>query len=602
MSGAPRVNYREQNLSAYTPSQDGITVAIVFPSLRGPVGKPTLAGGRKQFLSRFTPRGKVEVGYPTAYFSALTVLEATGNLLVVRAAAEDALYAAATFADTAEPVPAGLQNPDSADLDGKSFLISAVDQGAWGNDIRIAVHGYKEDQDVVLSSGSIVSTQVWGAGYPVKFVGSKIPAELSADTTYFIIPESGKVKVASSLADARASTPTAISIADDPTVNCKMVPAVQYTKIPGTMKISVFHKDNLNTPIEEFIVSKTQGSKDLDGYPLYIEDVLSGSTYVRAYDNVLMSSPYVKDVVVPVHLSGGFNGGTVTDGDMVRALNSLRNSNEYDIKLIIDGGRTTPAFHNALISLCEDRMDCVPILSAPLAAQKGDNPAQSIVNFRKYEANFNSSYGTLYAPHQKILDEFNGREVWVSPDGVVAKAIINTAANYEIWFPVGGDTRGVVNTLDTFVHFSEAEEDLLYDNGINPIIFEAGQGIKIWGQKTLLSTPSMLDRLNVRLLLVTIGPAIKRLLKSFLFEFNDEATRAMAKAKVDAYMGNVLARRGVTRFLTICDTTNNTPDDIDNHRLVLDLLITPNNSVEDIPFTVGVVNNSVSFELAQQQL
>jgi hypothetical protein len=600
---SPKVKYREQNLSAYVPSDDGITVAIVIPALRGKVGVPVLGGSRKQFLANFTANGKVEVGYPTSYFSALTILEATGNLLVIRAAAEDAKYSAATFGDTSESLVGGTLDPDTVDLTSKSFMLASANQGAWGNDLRVTVHGYKTDEQVTIGAdGSIASSQVWGKGYPVKFVGAKLPAELSADTVYYVVPGIDKVNIAETLANAVAGIPVTVSLAEDATVNCKMVPAVQYTKLPGTMLISVYHKDNLNTPLQTYVVSKTPGSKDNDGYPLYIEDVLKGSTYINAYDNVLVTSSYIKDVVVPLALTGGSNGATVTDADMVRALNVLRNSNEYPVKLIVDGGRTTPAFHNAMISLCEDRMDCVPILSAPLTAQSGDNPAQSVVNYRKYDANFNTSFGSLYAPHQKILDEFNGRELWVSPDGVVAKAIIQTAANFEIWYPVGGDTRGVVNTLDTYVHFGEAESDLLYDNGINPIIFEAGQGIKIWGQKTLLSTPSMLDRLNVRLLLVTIGPAIKRLLKSFLFEFNDEATRAVAKAKVDAYMSNVLARRGVTRFLTICDTTNNTPDDIDNHRLVLDLLVTPNNSVEDIPFTVGIVNNSVSFELAQQQL
>ena len=85
---------------------------------------------------------------------------------------------------------------------------------------------------------------------------------------------------------------------------------------------------------------------------------------------------------------------------------------------------------------------------------------------------------------------FNDREVWTSPDGFAIKAMIDTASNYEIWYPVAGNTRGVVSALDTKVHFTDGDQDLLYDNGVNPIIFDAGQGIKIWGQKTLLSQPS----------------------------------------------------------------------------------------------------------------
>lgn len=604
---APRVTYKEKNLSAYAPSSDSIYVAIVIPALRGKVEKPTLGVGRKPFLNNFTPRGKVEVGYPTSYFSALTVLESTGNLLVVRAASPDAKFAGVSFTalGVAKPLTGGTIDPGSVDITADSFLLASADQGKWGDEYRVTILSYKLDEKVtaVTADGSIATSQVWGKGYPVRFVGSKIPAELSPDSTYFMAGSAaGKFQLAATKADAVAASPVLITLAADPALDCRLVPAVQYTKIPNTMQIQVFHKDDLNTPVVEYTVSKTQGAKNADGYALYIEDVLKNSPYINAYDNILVSTPMISDVTVPTPLVGGSDGSVVTDADMVRALRTLENSNEYDVKVLMDGGRATPAFHNALISICENRKDCVPILSTPLSAQVGTVPSQSIVNYRKYDANFNTSFGALYAPHVKILDEFNNREIFTPPDGVVTKAIIDTASNFEIWYPVGGDTRGVVNVLDTYVHFSDADQDLLYDNGINPIIFEAGQGIKIWGQKTLLSTPSMLDRLNVRLLLIVIGPAIKRFLKGYLFEFNDESTRATLKAKVDAYMNGVLARKGVVRFLSICDSTNNTKDDIDNHRLVLDLLVCPNNSIEDIPFTVGVVNNSVSFDLAQQQL
>src|SRR5699024_10635097 len=113
--------------------------------------------------------------------------------------------------------------------------------------------------------------------------------------------------------------------------------------------------------------------------------------------------------------------------------------------------------------------------------QGGVSPAQSMVNYRKHDTNWDTSYAAMYAPHVKIYDRYNDRNLWVSPDGVATKAIFDTASNFEIWYPVGGNKRGVVNVLDTYVHLLDSDQDLLYDAGINPIVFEEGEGIKIWG-------------------------------------------------------------------------------------------------------------------------
>ena len=87
-----------------------------------------------------------------------------------------------------------------------------------------------------------------------------------------------------------------------------------------------------------------------------------------------------------------------------------------------------------------------------------------------------------------------------------------------------------------------------------------------------------------------------------MFEINDAVTRAQAKAIIDSTMDNVQARRGVTAFLTIIDTSNNTDDDIDNLRMNVDLFITPAKSIENIPFRVVITREGVDFSIAAQSL
>ena len=209
--------------------------------------------------------------------------------------------------------------------------------------------------------------------------------------------------------------------------------------------------------------------------------------------------------------------------------------------------------------------------------------------------NLNSSYSALYTPHIQIQDKFNDRKLWISPDGAVAGNISLSANNYEIWYPTAGFKRGVLNVLSVTRKFSEGELDLLYTAGINPIRFFPGKGIVIWGQKTLLARASALDRLNVRLLLVVIEPAIKDLLENFLFELNDDGTRSIISTKLESYLEVIKARKGVTDFAVVCDATNNTDADIDANRLNVDIFIKPSISIEEIPVRVVITPNNISF-------
>jgi phage tail sheath protein FI len=194
-----------------------------------------------------------------------------------------------------------------------------------------------------------------------------------------------------------------------------------------------------------------------------------------------------------------------------------------------------------------------------------------------------------------FIFQFNDRKIYVSPDGYVGAQISYTASNFEIWNPVGGFRRGILNVEDVRRRFENGQMDTLYNVGVNPIRFAPGRGILIWGQKTLLARRSALDRLNVRLLLIVIEPAIKEFLEDFLFELNTRETRAQVTAKIESYMDNIRARKGVIDYQVICNSTNNLPNNIDNNEMNVDLFIKPSPSIETIPFRVVLVSQSTSF-------
>ena len=360
--------------------------------------------------------------------------------------------------------------------------------------------------------------------------------------------------------------------------------------------------------VEEWLCSRKSDKKDGYGKNIYINDVLNASSYVRGLNNVAVDSSILpKDITTAIKLGSGIDGSAVTDTEMIAALQkSFSNKSERSVTVLMDGGNATTAYHTALINLCDlsagGRGDCVACLSVPYSDENAASYLTDVLAYRNTELNKSSSYAALYSPHVKIYDKFNDRELFVSPDGYAAAAISQTSSNYEMWYPPAGFKRGVVNVLDLRRRYSAGEMDQLYDAGVNPLRFAPGRGILIWGQKTLLSRPSSLDRVNVRLLLVQIEPAIEALLEDFLFELNDAASRSVAVTLIDSYMDNIKAKRGVTDYQVISDTSNNTDADIDAGRMIVDLLLRPTGSIEDIPLRVVLTSNALSFSEASQNL
>jgi phage tail sheath protein FI len=367
-----------------------------------------------------------------------------------------------------------------------------------------------------------------------------------------------------------------------------------------SFRIEVYKGTNLATPVETFEVSRKQGKLDGFGRNMYIEEVLQASEYINAVDNTAVDDSIIPlSQATPLAMNGGDDGVAVTDSEMQIGADALSNADDLLVTVLMDGGRTSVPYQRYLDGICQNRKDCVAVLSVPFAKEASASYLTDIIDYRRTELNLNSSFSALYTPHVSIFDKFNDRNIYVSPDGYAAGAISETASNFEIWFPPAGLRRGLINVLDVRRRFTKGERDALYNAGINPIKFAPGQGIAIWGQKTLSSRPSALDRLNVRLLLIAIQPAIAKALEDFLFELNDEATRSIARGRVQSFMDNIQGRRGVTEFLVVADSSNNSAEDIDNYRMNLDLYIKPTRSLEFINFRTIIVSTGDSFESVQ---
>ena len=210
-------------------------------------------------------------------------------------------------------------------------------------------------------------------------------------------------------------------------------------------------------------------------------------------------------------------------------------------------------------------------------------------------------YAAVYYPHG-LSTNLDGSSVFVPASHMALRTI---AFNDQVafpWFAPAGFQRGLVNNasstgyLDSVsgefqpVALSEGQRDSLYADKVNPIGNFPGRGLAVFGQKTLNPTSSALDRVNVARLVVYLREQLDDAVKPFLFEPNDEVTRANAKVVVDRLLGELVAQRGLFDFITVCDTTNNTPARIDRNELHIDIAIQPVKAVEFIYIPIRIQN------------
>jgi len=199
--------------------------------------------------------------------------------------------------------------------------------------------------------------------------------------------------------------------------------------------------------------------------------------------------------------------------------------------------------------------------------------------------------GALY-----IYDKYNDVFRYIGGAGHQAGLCANAAQVADAWFSPAGFNRGnLVQVTKLAFNPNKAQRDELYKANINPIVSLPGQGTVLFGDKTLLKRPSAFDRINVRRLFIVLEKAIATAAKSQLFEFNDEFTRAQFRNLVEPFLRDVKGRRGLTDFLVICDTTNNTGQVIDSNRFVADIFIKPARSINFITLNFIATRTGVEF-------
>ena len=301
----------------------------------------------------------------------------------------------------------------------------------------------------------------------------------------------------------------------------------------------------------------------------------------------------------------GENGGmTATLGGLKDAYDTLSNKDEQAVDFLIMGPGLgsrdlSQAKANHVIGIAEARKDCM----ATIGPHRADlvnisNSTTQTNNLLEYFSPLtSSSFATFDSGYKYMFDRFNNEFRFVPTNGDTAGLMVRTAITSFPWFSPAGEQRGVINNAIKLAYNpTKDQRDLLYPQRVNSFITKPGVGTLLFGDKTALSFASAFDRINVRRLFLTVEQALESAAEAQLFELNDELTRANFRNIVEPFLRDVEAKRGLSGFLVICDTSNNTPDVIDNNEFRADIFLKPSRSINYITLTFVATRTGVSFE------
>ena len=310
-------------------------------------------------------------------------------------------------------------------------------------------------------------------------------------------------------------------------------------------------------------------------------------------------------------LEGTTEFTSYANNSIKRAIDSVADPEVAEMNLAVIPGLTNEGLTTHLINTCEDRADALAIIdlkggfvpkteNALGFSSRVGSTATTLSNLKA--RGINSSYGCAYYPWIQIRDSINGALLWAPPSIAALGTFSSSQRKSQVWFAPAGFNRGgltvgaagvpVVNVAEKL---TRKQRDDLYAASVNPIAKFPAEGIVVFGQKTLQVTPSALDRINVRRLLIFVKKRISQIASQLLFEPNVQQTWDRFVGQVNPFLDEVKTNFGLSDFLLVLDESTTTPDLIDRNIMYAQIFLKPTRAIEFIALDFNITRTGASF-------
>jgi hypothetical protein len=564
---SPGVLARENDSSFVTQGPVEVGAAIIGPTVKGPVGIPTVVTSysdyQNKFGTTFTSGGAVY-----SFFTSITAYNYFTNggntLLVTRVASGSFTPASSSFIGSGSTtsfvletlnVGIGANNTGSelsggilvsGSSDNVRWQISNTDTGSGTFTLLIRQGNDNATTPVILETWTNLSLDPYANNYIESVIGNQIQQVRNDGTTYYVQTTGSYINKS------------------------------RYVRIKS-----------VNNPTPNYLDSN--GNVSVASYTGSIPLAASGS-FGGATGNIIIGGGQRYYDAIPSSTSGDIQG--VGANDYTQSISLLSNKDDYKYNVLIVPGLNTQNASSQLTSIisnCQSRGDAMAVIDT---VAYGQNISTVVSN----AASYNNSYAATYWPWLQTIDPDSGKTVWVPASTMIPGVYAFNDKVSEPWFaPAGINRGGLATVVQAERKVPQGDRDTLYTGKVNPIATFPGTGVAVYGQKTLQKAASALDRVNVRRLLIALKSYITQVSLNLVFEQNTAATRNNFLAQVNPYLESVQQRQGLYAFKVVMDDSNNTADVVDRNQLVGQIYLQPTKTAEFILLDFNILPTGATF-------
>jgi len=567
---SPGVFSRENDLSFLTPAPAEISTAVVGPAVKGPIDIPTVVrsyGEYKNVFGETFLSGSDYYVHFTAMAAERYFDQGGSSLLVTRVSGDSFTAASATVAnDTLSNdlfklvtlAEGEIMNNNGGTGTNNALTDGTVDNIRWeitsvnavlGTFSLVIRRGDDNDKNkVILESFSKLSLDPKSENYINKVIGDQVESNSNG----------------------------VITMTGDYPNRSRYVRAAAIYKMPDYFDNNGVAKTAYSTVLAD--LSATDGA-------------FSGATGALFQTGVAAS--FYQDAPHPSSEDSQGIDVSLTSTAYSNALAALANKDQFRFNVLMTPGINQDlngALVGSFIDMVEDRGDAIYV------ADLVGHGAPSVSTVTAEAGYANSSYAAAYWPWVKVYSQGLGKDVWAPASTVMGGVYaFNDRVGAEWFAPAGLMRGGIPGVTAAERKLSQANRDELYLGKVNPIATFPGSGIVAYGQKTLQTKASALDRVNVRRLLISLKNFIGDQANNLVFEQNTIATRNKFLSLVNPYLETVVQRQGLYAYRVVMDDTNNSADVIDRNQLVGQIYIQPTKTAEFIVLDFVVQPTGASF-------
>ena len=569
---SPGVFTRENDISFVQPAPVAAGAAFIGPTVKGPNNQPTIVTSYNDYTRKF---GETFTSASNTYEFLTSVavknyFSQGGQTALITKVVSGSYTAAANTWISASIGPKSGSQP---------FIIETLGKGVTYNNATSSNHAIIGGASYITSDGSLVS----GSTDNVRW---EIANTNNALGTFTLLVRQGDDNT-----NNKIILETFTNLSLDPksdnyiekvvgnqyvTVETDSSTGVSYNYFQGTFpnRSNYIRVSSVNLTTPNYLLNDgVTVNIDSTGtsYSASLPTSGSGSFY-NASGTVKSGASYF----AAIGSTSGESQGLVP-ANYTTAVSLLSNKDDYQFNIVSAPGLLNSAGFtstiNSFISLAEDRGDCIAVVDlVKTGSILSDVTTQAV--------SINSSYAATYWPWVQIQSA-TGRNEYVPAGTIIPGVYAFTDAATAPWFAPAGLVRGgLPGVIQAERKLTKGDRDTLYASKVNPIATFPGTGISVFGQKTLQTKASALDRVNVRRLLIELKKFIGDQAKNLVFEQNTIATRNRFLATVNPYLESVVQRQGLYAYRVVMDDTNNTADVVDRNQLVGQIYIQPTKTIE----------------------